>query len=81
MATKKRSRYEFEESDVIHIIACVLAIIIVVGTYLFSFMPIIESERTHSDEIWENDELTYDQKVYEQRKVENKINHARKASQ
>ena len=80
MAQKHRSRFEFEESDVIHIIACVLAIIIVVGTYLFSFMPIIESERTHSDEIWDNDAYSYDQKVLEQRKVENKINNARKAS-
>ncbi len=81
MTRKRRSRFEFEESDVIHIVACVLAIIIVVGTYLVSFMPIIESERTHSDEIWDNNSLTYDQKVLEQRRVENKINHARKANQ
>ena len=80
MTKQHRSKYEFEESDVIHIIACTLAIIIVVGTYLVNFMPIIESERTHSDEIWDNDAYSYDQKVLEQRKVEIKINNARKAS-
>ena len=77
MANKRRSRYEFEDADVIHLIACTLAIIIVVGTFLVSFMPIIESERTHSDEIWDNDSLTYDEKVIEQRRVEYKIQKAR----
>lgn len=78
MVKKQRSKYEFEESDVIHLIACTLAIIITVGTLIVSFMPIIESERTHSDEIWDNDNYTYDQKVYQQRVVEYKINQARK---
>ena len=77
MSNKRRSRHEFEDSDVIHLIACILAIIIVVGTYLVTFMPIIESERTHSDEIWDNEDLTYDEKVLEQRNVEYKIQKAR----
>ena len=77
MAKKNRSRHEFEESDAIHLIACTLAIIIMVGTFLINFMPIIESARTHSDEIWDNESLTYDQKVLRQREVEYEIQKAR----